>query len=96
MITIEPIYLEVELSVEEYELDYEETESLDFDLEMAINVNSIEGEHYQGTYLVDPNFATQTLETRNKVMDDDVTVNPIYVGQTTNVGGGYTVYIGTI
>ena len=95
MITIEPIYLEVELSVEEYELDYEDTESLDFDLDMAINVTSIEGEHYQGEYIVTPKVAQQTvLATINKVMDDNVTVLEIPYGEVSNLFGGKTAIIG--
>ena len=53
-------------------------------------------EHYTGDYVVDPTFETQTLETQNKLMDNDVVVNPIEVSRTTNPSGGTTVYIGGI
>lgn len=96
MITVEPILLDVDVSVEEYELEYTDDSALSVDLDTAIIVTNIEGEHYDGETIVDPTFSTQTLETRNKVMDDDVTVNSIYVGKTTNVSGGYTVYVGMI
>lgn len=43
MITVEPILLDVDLSVEEYELEYSENESFDFDMDMAINVTRLDG-----------------------------------------------------
>lgn len=51
---------------------------------------------YDGTYVVEPSFAQQILETKNKVMRDDVTVNAIEVARTSNPSGGTTVYIGGI
>lgn len=95
MITVEPILLDVDLSVEEYELEYSESESFDLDMDMAIIVNNIEGEHYQGTYIVTPKVAEQTiLATRNKVMDDNVTVLEISYSAVTNPSGGKTAIIG--
>ena len=97
MLTIEPIYLDVELSVEEYELEYTESEILDTELDMAIIVNSIEGEHYQGEYVITPRVAAQTvLATTNKVMDDDVTVLEIPYSEVSNLIGGKTAIIGGI
>lgn len=55
-----------------------------------------EKQHYQGTYTIDPKFFTQTLETTDKIMDEDVVVNPIEISRTTNSSGGKTVYIGGI
>lgn len=49
---------------------------------------------YTGDYIVDPNFATQMLETKEKYMLDDVTVNPIEVARVSNPAGGRTIYIG--
>ena len=49
---------------------------------------------YTGNYIVDPDFATQTLETKEKYMLDDVTVNPIEVARVSNPAGGRTIYIG--
>ncbi len=51
---------------------------------------------YDGDYVVDPRFVSQTLETQGKVMRDDVTVNSIEVARTSNPQGGKTVYIGGI
>ena len=50
--------------------------------------------NYMGAYVVDPRKVGQTLETKNKSMTDDVTVNAIYYAETSNLGGGYTAYIG--
>lgn len=95
MITVEPILLDVELSVEEYELEYSESEILDTELDMAIIVSSIEGEHYHGAYEVTPKAGEQTvLLTRNKVMDDNVTVFEIPYSAVTNPFGGKTAIIG--
>lgn len=52
-------------------------------------------ERYDGPYEVTPDFDTQTLETEEKLMTDDVTVYPIPVHRTTNPYGT-TVYIGGI
>lgn len=52
------------------------------------------GEPYEGSYIVDPAFETQTLHTKEKVLYNDVTVNAIRVERTSNAHGT-TVYIGT-
>lgn len=49
---------------------------------------------YEGRYIVRPIFEEQTLETRDKYMRDDVTVEAIEVSRTSNPSGGTTVYIG--
>lgn len=49
---------------------------------------------YTGDYIVDPDFATQMLETKEKFMLDDVTINPIEVARVSNPAGGRTIYIG--
>ena len=49
---------------------------------------------YDGSYYVLPSFDSQTLETNGLLMNDDVTVDAIYVSRTSNPSGGITVYIG--
>lgn len=49
---------------------------------------------YDGEYEVNPSFQTQVLETRERYMSDDVTVNAIEISRTSNPSGGTTVYIG--
>lgn len=51
---------------------------------------------YSGDYEVTPSFETQTLNTRLKMMTDDVTVKAIPVSRTTNPAGGKTIYIGEV
>lgn len=50
--------------------------------------------YYTGPYEVDPRKVEQILETKNKSMRDDVTVNPIFYAETTNLSGGLTAVIG--
>ncbi len=49
---------------------------------------------YDGEYSVTPRFYEQTLETREKLMIDDVTVEIIPAHEVTNPSGGLTVTIG--
>lgn len=51
-------------------------------------------EVYAGVYNVEPNFEQQTLRTQNKLMRNDITVNPIAIASVSNNAGGKTVYIG--
>lgn len=51
---------------------------------------------YDGDYVVDPRFVSQTLETQGKVMRDDVTVNEIAVSAVQNPQGGNTIWIGVL
>ena len=49
---------------------------------------------YEGAYEASPTFDGQVLATRGLRMLDDVTIDPIYVADTTNPAGGITVFIG--
>lgn len=51
---------------------------------------------YEGPYSMDPDFIPVVLPTINKMMLDDVTLNPIEVSQVENLSGGNTIYIGGI
>ena len=52
-------------------------------------------EIYDGEYYVIPApFNEQVLLTNNKLMEDDVTVAAIPYFETSNLSGGYTVFIG--
>ena len=55
-----------------------------------------EANPYTGDYTVDPDFDGKVLQTRQKYMRDNVTVNPIQVESVSNPAGGRTVYIGGI
>lgn len=52
------------------------------------------GTPYKGTYVVNPNFAGTTLETEDKILSENVVVNPIEVARVSNPSGGKTVFIG--
>ena len=70
-------------------------DDMSFDPEFDVAVNT-QGDvvPYTGDYIVDPDFATQILGTKEKYMLDDVTVNPIEVARVSNPAGGRTIYIG--
>lgn len=53
-----------------------------------------DGEKYDGTYQVTPKFTEETLETKDKLMKENVTISPIGVARVSNPSGGTTVYIG--
>ena len=51
-------------------------------------------DEYEGPYNVVPRFREQVLETRDKLMINDVTVEIIPAHEVTNPAGGLTVTIG--
>lgn len=51
-------------------------------------------EHYAGAYDVTPLVTAQELATRDKLMDDNVRVNPVPYRETPLQGGGIEVTIG--
>ena len=55
---------------------------------------AVEGETYDGTYIVIPKAVEQSLDTSAKYMKTDVTIEKIPYYETTNESGGYTVIIG--
>lgn len=54
------------------------------------------GESYDGPYTVTPDFETQELATKDKLLKDNVTVDPIAVARVENPAGGKTIFIGGI
>lgn len=51
---------------------------------------------YDGDYAVTPTATGQTLNTKKKIMSDDVHIQPIPFFEVSNTSGGNTVYIGTL
>lgn len=51
-------------------------------------------QHYKDKYTIYPKYIEQVLDTKDKVMDDDMTFKEITIHKTTNKSGGYTVNIG--
>lgn len=93
---LEPILLDVDLTVEEYDLEFDDGASYDVELDTVIKVVTITGDMYEGPYEVTPTLETQMLATRNKTMSDDVTVFEIPYAEVGNTAGGTTVTIGGI
>lgn len=60
----------------------------------ALPVRTIETEPYEGSYEANPQFDGYVLPTKGLRMTDDLVINPIYVGDTSNESGGITIYIG--
>lgn len=54
---------------------------------------NVDGEKYDGEYVVEPSWEDQKLATKNKVMKDDVLVTKVPTYKTRNASGGYTVYV---
>ena len=61
-----------------------------------VSVREVGGEPYDGPYTVTPDFETQELATKDRVLKDNVTVDPIAVARVENPSGGKTIYIGGI
>lgn len=59
-----------------------------------IKIQSSDLPSYTGDYIVTPTFEEQTLETNNKKMNDNITVNKIPVKEESNLSGGITLTIG--
>lgn len=53
-----------------------------------------DAETYDGPYNVIPRVYQQVLETNNKLMEDDVTVEVIPLNTVLNISNGYTATIG--
>lgn len=62
----------------------------------SVNTSSVYTEHndpYSGSYSVTPSMEAKTLNTKGKLMTDDVTVQAVPVFRVSNNSGGTTVYI---
>lgn len=59
-----------------------------------VETEIVGGEIYTGDYTVIPQVHQQTLNTKNKSMSDDVTVEEIPYAEVSNTSGGTTATIG--
>lgn len=67
---------------------------LDIGLELGTLIGDDAREHYDGPYVVTPKKDDeQNLETKEKIMDDDVTVTKIPYSEVSNPEGGKTINI---
>lgn len=63
----------------------------------VINVTVYDADKYEGEYIVTPlAFTDQELETKDKVLTDNVVVLKVPKYETSNVSGGKTVYIAEV
>lgn len=86
---------------DDLQLVIQSTLNLDIDLieSPEINLTISEGggsplPYYEGSYEVTPRKIEQLLETKNKSMLDDVTINAINYAEVANPQGGKTATIG--
>lgn len=62
----------------------------------VIKVTDYDAPVYTGETTVDPDFTETVLQTAQKIVTNNITVNPIQVASVSNIQGGRTVYIGGI
>lgn len=60
----------------------------------ALPVRAAIPEFYEGEYDVSPDFEGRVLNTRQRYLTDNITIDPIYISDTSNLAGGITIYIG--
>lgn len=68
--------------------------SAEFENLFEVEVDSSGYGTYKGDYVIDPDWDAQKLDTKNKKLNDDITVNAIELQRVSNAAGGCTVYIG--
>ena len=66
----------------------------DFKLKFSISGEKVEAEVYDGDYVVIPKVESQTMETAQKLMREDVVVRAIPFSKVPNTSGGNTISIG--
>lgn len=91
------------MATDPIEFDIRERDPVDFDIAGSrvfewdsteyIPVVGGDAPEYLGPYEVTPRLSEQVLQTANKLMRNDVTVEGIPSYRTSNLGGGYTVII---
>lgn len=87
------IALDLELSLEEEEYALQlDSDEFELSTDLSVEVKRIEGEKYTGDYTVTPKTHPQTLETAQKVLTADITVEAVPYYETSNLYGD-TVYI---
>ena len=63
----------------------------------SVGIGSVfekEKEYYDGSYEIKPTTETQVMQTKEKVMSDDLTITAIPYAEVTNLANGITVTIG--
>lgn len=63
------------------------------DRDILVTTEDNSADEYKGGYTVTPSRKTQVLETQNKLLKENITVNEIPYAEVSNLGGGTTFYI---
>ena len=84
---------DISVDTDEFDVDIVQND-FDIDFAEAIIVQGERLPNYEGSYEITPRVVEQMLETKDKSMIDDVTVNAIPYVEVSNVGGGFTATIG--
>ena len=88
------MYEDLQLKIE-HEIPLDVDLSIEGQLELTIDEGGGSPlPYYDGSYQVVPRKIEQVLDTKNKSMRDDVTVNAINYSEVSNPQGGKTVNIG--
>lgn len=75
---------------------FELTQKTALSVAFDVTIRGGGGESYDGPYTVTPNFETQELATKDRLLKDNVTVDPIAVARVENPAGGKTIFIGGV
>lgn len=72
------------------------TKELIFPTEFIEEIETLSQDYsmWNGNYIVTPSIFAQSLDTKGKVMRDNVTINEIPYSEVSNTSGGNTVHIG--
>jgi hypothetical protein len=98
--TESPLDVEVEAVIDQsviIEVAPELSEALNLMIDIGFDVASGLGdryEKYKGSYEITPRLEGQVVETKDKVLLDDLRVKEIPIQRVSNIGGGTTIYIG--
>lgn len=80
-------------SIDEFMIELCSETEVTFDFGEFINSGS-HAQIYRGPYEVIPTWQNQTLQTRDKMMEDNVLIYDIPLSETSNPEGGLTLNIG--
>lgn len=91
---ITPVIVPMQVAVSTVEIPMQvSTSHVLIPMSIDVTYTTIDGDRYEGPYIVTPMTQDQTLETRDKLMAENVLVLEIPYYETTNEQGGYTVII---
>ena len=91
--TFEPQVVFVTVNIDD-EVNIYVDDDEEFLVEADVTITHNDFPHYTGDYIVTPKVRAQILETVDKIMDDDVTVEEIPYHAVSNQFNGLTVTIG--